>query len=134
MSDHASPEVAAVETVGGVLTDLVEVAERLPVPPDQAEPVSRILDRLSEEIAEAAGMLRGAPPVTRPRLDGSVPAGGDERVTRARALVAEHHQPLTMTPGDLRTLLARFQRRTVELLAVIDGAAPDARDSGSRSS
>lgn len=31
MADHASPDVAAVETVGGVLTDLVAVAERLPV-------------------------------------------------------------------------------------------------------
>jgi hypothetical protein len=58
MADHASPEVAAVETVGGVLTDLVEVAERLPVPPGQARDVAQILDRLADEIGQAAGMLR----------------------------------------------------------------------------
>ena len=50
----------AAETIGGVLTDLREVAGHLPVPPAQAEHVARILDRLSEEIAEAAGMLRAA--------------------------------------------------------------------------
>ncbi len=71
MNDHASPEVQAVVTVGGVLTDLVEVAERLPVPPDQAEPVARILDRLAREIAEAAAMLRGmtAPAISRAAAD-----------------------------------------------------------------
>jgi hypothetical protein len=174
MNDHASHEVAAVETVGGVLTDLVEVAERLPVPPGQADATARILDRLSEEIAEAAAMLRGAAPsarrcaacrvtgqplaVTRSRgiaeqdwrqlwrcadatachdrispelagplaasrparIDGSVPAD-DERVTRARVLLAEQREPLTMTPGDLRSLLARYQRRVRELLDVVDG-------------
>jgi len=121
MTDHASPEVAAVQTVGGVLTDLVEVAELLPVPPDQAEATARILDRLAEEITEAAGMLRGtsAGPVSRLRLDGSVPVD-DERVTRARALLAEHVEPLTMTPGDLRTLLARYQLRVRELLEIAD--------------
>jgi hypothetical protein len=31
-------------------------------------------------------------------------------------LLAEHHQPITMTPGDLRHLLARYQRRLVELV------------------
>jgi len=71
MSDHASPEVAAVATVGAVLTDLVEVAERLPVPADQAEATARILDRLAEEITEAAGMLRGAtaPEIRLPQSD-----------------------------------------------------------------
>jgi hypothetical protein len=53
-------QVRAVETVGGVLTDLVELAERLPVPPGQAEAAARILDRLAEEIAEAAGLVRSA--------------------------------------------------------------------------
>jgi hypothetical protein len=53
-------QVRAVETVGGVLTDLVELAERLPVPPEQAEATARILDRLAEEIAEAAGLVRAA--------------------------------------------------------------------------
>jgi len=38
MNDHPAqpapaPEVQAVATVGGVLTDLVELAEQLPVPP-----------------------------------------------------------------------------------------------------
>jgi hypothetical protein len=110
-------DVAAVQTVGGVLTDLVEIAERLPVPPGQAEETARILDRLSEEITEAAAMLRGAWPAA--RLDDSVPAD-DERVTRARVLLAEHHQPAAMTPDDARHLLARFQRAAAELLAVID--------------
>jgi hypothetical protein len=52
------PEVTAVQTVAGVLTDLVEIAERLPVHPDQTEHTARILDRLAEELAEAAAMLR----------------------------------------------------------------------------
>jgi uncharacterized protein YukE len=34
------------------------VAERLPVRPDQAEELARILDRLAKEISEAAAMLR----------------------------------------------------------------------------
>jgi hypothetical protein len=58
LSDLASPEVAAVQTVGAVLSDLVEVAERLPVPPAQTETVAHILDRLSKEISEAAALLR----------------------------------------------------------------------------
>ncbi len=121
-------DVAAVQTVGAVLTDLVDLAERLPVPPDQAEATARILDRLSEEIQEAAAMLRGVPaaafpPWRGPRLDGSIPAD-DERITRARGLLAEHHQPIAMSPDDVRQLLARFQRCTAELLAVADGEAP----------
>jgi hypothetical protein len=127
MTDHgasqaADVDVAAVQTVGAVLTDLVEVAERLPVPAERAEETARILDRLSEEITEAAAMLRGTWPAP-PRLDGSIPAD-DERVTRARVLLAEHHQPAAMSTGDVRHLLARFQRCTVELLAVADGEAP----------
>jgi hypothetical protein len=58
LSSHGLPEVEAIETIGQAVIDLVEVAERLPVRPDQAEEVARILDRLSEEIAEAAAMLR----------------------------------------------------------------------------
>jgi hypothetical protein len=54
--------VEATETIGGVLTDLVEVAERMPVRPDQAEGTARILERLSEELAEAAAMLRTVNP------------------------------------------------------------------------
>ncbi len=55
-----SSEIDAINTVGGVLTDLVGVAERFPVPAGQVEAVARILDRLSEEIAEAAGLLRAS--------------------------------------------------------------------------
>jgi hypothetical protein len=51
-------EIEATETISGVLTDLMEVAERLAVPAEKAETVARILDRLAEEIAEAAAMLR----------------------------------------------------------------------------
>jgi hypothetical protein len=60
MTGAENPEVEAIEAIGGVVTDLVEVAGRLPVPADQAERVASILDRLSEELAEAAGMLRRA--------------------------------------------------------------------------
>ena len=45
-------------TISGVLTDLTEVAGELPVSAARIEHVARILDRLSEEIAEAAAMLR----------------------------------------------------------------------------
>jgi hypothetical protein len=130
MTDHrarpaADVEAEAAATVGSVLTDLVEVAGRLPVPPGQAEPVAQILDRLAEEISEAAGMIRwiaGGQPVTG-RIDGSVPAGGDERVIGARILLAEHRQPLTMTPADLRKLLARHQQCVRELLEVAGSPA-----------
>jgi len=40
-------------------------------------------------------------------------------VTSAAALLAEHHQPLVMTPGDLRGLLARYQRALTEVLGAI---------------
>ncbi len=114
-----------IETVGAVMTDLAEVAGLLPVPPDQAEATARILDRLAGEVSQAAGMLRGAA-VSSPRLDGSVHASGDERVIRARLLLAEKHEPLTMTPGDLRTLLARYRQLVAELVAAADGATDEA--------
>lgn len=66
-----NPEVEAIETVGGVLTDLAEVAERLPVRPEQVEQVARIMDRLSEELREAAAMLRS--------LAVPQPPAGDQR-------------------------------------------------------
>jgi hypothetical protein len=136
MTDHrarpaADVEVEAIATVGSVLTDLVEVSGRIPVRhADQAEPIARILDRLAEEISEAAGMIRwtaGSQPGTAPRpgrrIDGSVPAGGDERVIQARILLAEHRQPLTMTPADLRKLLTRYQQCVRELLEVTGSPA-----------
>jgi hypothetical protein len=58
MTGAENPEVEAIETIGGVVTDLVEVAGRLPVPASQVERVASILDRLSKELTEAAGMLR----------------------------------------------------------------------------
>ena len=57
-TDMRAASVRAVETVGSVLTDLVEVAEGLPVRLDQAEATARILERLSEELTEAAELLR----------------------------------------------------------------------------
>jgi hypothetical protein len=59
LAEHEPGSLAVVETIGGVLTDLVELAEQLPVHLDQAEAAARILDRLAEELGEAAGMLRG---------------------------------------------------------------------------
>lgn len=43
---------------------------------------------------------------------------------RAHALLAESHQPLTMTPGDVRTLLARYQRRLQELADAVEPITP----------
>jgi hypothetical protein len=42
------------------------------------------------------------------------------QIAPARALLAERREPLTMTPGDVRHLLARCQRRLRELLDAID--------------
>jgi len=39
---------------------------------------------------------------------------------RAHDLLAEDHQPLTMTPGDVRALLARTQRRLQELADAVE--------------
>jgi hypothetical protein len=108
------------ETVSAVMTDLADVAEMLPVSADRAEATARILDRLAGEISEAAGMLRGAA-LSLPRIDGSVHAG-DERLTRARMPLAEQHEPLVMTPGDLRQLLARYRQRVTGLIAAAEGA------------
>jgi hypothetical protein len=118
MTDVSDLGVQAVATISGVLVDLVDIAERLPLSPSrEPEATARILDRLAEEISEAAYMLRSTV-----RIDGSIPAG-DPRVNRARELLAEHHQPAIMSAADLRALLARFQRRTVELLGVIEQTA-----------
>ena len=58
------------------------------------------------------------------RLGGD-PAG-DPRIAAARELLAEHHQPITMTPRDLRALLARYQRRLHELLETLGHGGADA--------
>ena len=58
------PPNTAAETISGVLTDLGEVADQLasgqPVSGFTVERNARILDRLAEEIAEAASPLRSA--------------------------------------------------------------------------
>ena len=56
-----APEIDFIEAVGSVVADLIEVAGRLPVPAEQAERSAKILDRLAEELAEAAAMLRALP-------------------------------------------------------------------------
>jgi hypothetical protein len=60
------------------------------------------------------------------RLGGDTAA--DPRVIAAAELLAERHQPITMTPGDLRQLLARYQRRLHELL---EAFGPNVREAGS---
>jgi hypothetical protein len=54
------PEVIA--SLRNIVIDLAELAERLlPAPPDRVEDAALILDRLSEETAQAAAALRGRP-------------------------------------------------------------------------
>jgi hypothetical protein len=65
-------QAEARETVKAVATDLGEVADVLPVQPDQVEAKARILDRLSEELAEAASMLRRSAPGEASRLGAAV--------------------------------------------------------------
>jgi hypothetical protein len=55
-----TPEVRAAETIGEVIRELVAVAEQLPPRPVYRERTARVLDRLSEEIAEAAALVRNA--------------------------------------------------------------------------
>jgi hypothetical protein len=43
---------------------------------------------------------------------------------RAHRLLAELHEPLTMTPGDVRRLLARYQRALTELAEACQPYAP----------
>jgi hypothetical protein len=61
-------QAKARETVRAVAADLGGVADLLPVQPEQVEAKARILDRLSEELAEAAGMLRRSAPSGPPQL------------------------------------------------------------------
>lgn len=60
MADY--PINIAAQTISGVLTDLDEVHRHLATAMDELETerTARILDRLSEEIAEAASLLRSA--------------------------------------------------------------------------
>ena len=43
---------------------------------------------------------------------------------RAYDLLTEDHQPLLMTPGDVRALLARTQRRLQELADAVEPVSP----------
>lgn len=58
-----SPAASAAGTVAGVLTDLREVSAHLAagrMDELEAERTARILDRLSEELTEAAAMVRAS--------------------------------------------------------------------------
>ena len=68
--------------------------------------VAGSLDELGVKLGEIAG----------------VPAD-DPRVARARELAAERHQPLTMTPGDLRVLVGCWQRAATGLLDLLTETA-----------
>ena len=61
MDDHPAPQPGARATIGGVLTDLRELQGQLPRM--QPEHAARILDRLAEELAEAAADIGTAQPV-----------------------------------------------------------------------
>jgi hypothetical protein len=50
----------------------------------------------------------------------SDPAATAAAAVRAHMLLAEGHRPLTMTPGDLRALLARYQLRLQELADAVE--------------
>ena len=67
-SSTPTPADDLLETVHQAVTDLAEVCQRLPVDPAKAERVAKIMDRLGEECAEAAAMLRALPgrPAERP--------------------------------------------------------------------
>jgi hypothetical protein len=54
------------------------------------------------------------------------PLSLDIRVTAARELLAEQHQPAGMPAGDARALLARYQRRLRGLLDAIGGSGTEA--------
>ncbi|HEY4852235.1 MAG TPA: hypothetical protein VII22_15710 [Streptosporangiaceae bacterium] len=67
-SPNPTPADDLLEQVRQAVTDLAEVCQRLPVDPAEAERVAKIMDRLGEECAEAAAMLRALPnrPAERP--------------------------------------------------------------------
>jgi hypothetical protein len=55
-----TPAVDLAEHIGQLIADLADVAQ-LPADGAEAEPVARIFDRLSEDSAEAAAMVRALP-------------------------------------------------------------------------
>jgi hypothetical protein len=54
----------------------------------------------------------------------SDPAGIAAAAVRAHMLLGEGQQPLIMTPGDLRKLLARYQRGLQELADAVEPITP----------
>jgi hypothetical protein len=66
MTDHptqpspANPEVDATEIIAETLKELVTLTETLPVAAKDAERTAKVLDRLSEDLAEAATLVRRA--------------------------------------------------------------------------
>jgi hypothetical protein len=58
--NRGSLQECAKETIRAAAADLTEVAGRFPVHEAETDKVVAILERLGEECAEAAGMLRGA--------------------------------------------------------------------------
>jgi hypothetical protein len=82
-----TPADDLLEQVRQAVTDLAEVCQRLPVDPAEAERVAKIMDRLGEECAEAAAMLRALP--GRPREEAGYTYAAESAVMRAAE--EEHH-------------------------------------------
>ncbi|HEY7144651.1 MAG TPA: hypothetical protein VH637_10410 [Streptosporangiaceae bacterium] len=112
--DDPSPQVQATQSLGSILRDLVMLAERIPaVPGHSCEKNAQLLDHLASELRDCAGLLRRrAPEIVR--------MNADPRTAKARKLLAENHHVVIMPPSDVQALLARYQQRTAELLAVIE--------------
>ena len=114
----SSPAVTAAATVSGVLTDLGEVmrclAAGLPMDELETEHQARICDRLSEELAEAAAMLRGRQPE---------PPADDQRVEQAREFLDAiiEYKVASRPISVLQREDAELRRMLGQLLDVIDG-------------
>jgi hypothetical protein len=67
MHDPASPQpspsnpaIEAIEIVGEATCELVAAAGELPAKPDRAEALARVFERISEDLGEAASLIRQA--------------------------------------------------------------------------
>ena len=76
----------------------------------------RDVDLISEYRRTAAQLMDGEPH----------PLSTDTRVAAARELLAEHHQPAAMPPGELRALATRYQKQLHALLDAASGGDPEA--------
>jgi hypothetical protein len=83
--------------------------------PDMCDDHGRDVGLISEYRRTAAQLME----------DEAHPLSADTRVTAARELLAEHHQPAAMPPGDLRALLARYQKQLHGLLDAVSGGDPE---------